>query len=80
MIFWPAFASYSGFAPLVTQMLAGPGWAGTEAQPDTVPLANQLHGDGLSYRKISAALATQGHLTRTGKPHVASAVQKMLAD
>ena len=46
--------------------------------PETVALAKELHGRGLSYREISAALAPQGHLTRTRKPHVASAVQKML--
>jgi DNA invertase Pin-like site-specific DNA recombinase len=49
-----------------------------EARPDTVALARQLHGAGLSYRKIAAELATQGHVTRSGKAHVASAIQKML--
>jgi DNA invertase Pin-like site-specific DNA recombinase len=49
-----------------------------EAQPDTVALAHKLHAQGLSYRKISAALAAQGHVTSGGKPHVASAIQKML--
>jgi DNA invertase Pin-like site-specific DNA recombinase len=49
-----------------------------EAMPETVALAKQLHAEGLSYRKISAALAEQGHTTGTGKRHVASAVQKML--
>jgi DNA invertase Pin-like site-specific DNA recombinase len=51
-----------------------------EAVPETVALAKELHRNGLSYRKISATLAARGHLTRTGKPHVASAVQKMLAE
>ena len=46
--------------------------------PETVALAKQLHADGLSYRKISAALAVQGHTTAKGKPHVASAIQKMI--
>jgi hypothetical protein len=46
--------------------------------PETIALAKQLHADGLSYRKISAALAAQGHTTGSGKPHTASAVQKML--
>jgi hypothetical protein len=46
--------------------------------PETVALAKQLHAEGMSYRKISAALAAQGHTTGSGKPHVASAVQKML--
>ena len=41
-------------------------------------LAKELHTQGLSYCKISAELAARGHITRTGKPHVASAVQKML--
>jgi DNA invertase Pin-like site-specific DNA recombinase len=49
------------------------------AMPQTVVLAKELHGKGLSYRKISAALAAQGHVTGSGKPHVASAIQKMLA-
>jgi N6-adenosine-specific RNA methylase IME4 len=30
------------------------------------------------YRRISAALAEQGHATGSGKPHAASAIQKML--
>jgi DNA invertase Pin-like site-specific DNA recombinase len=50
------------------------------AMPQTVALAKELHAGGLSYRKISAALAAQGHLTSGGKAHVASAVQKMLAE
>jgi DNA invertase Pin-like site-specific DNA recombinase len=49
-----------------------------EAQPETVALANKLHADGVSYRRISAALAEQGHVTGSGKPHAASAIQKML--
>jgi DNA invertase Pin-like site-specific DNA recombinase len=49
-----------------------------EAMPETVALAKQLHAEGMSYRKISAALAAQGHTTGSGKPHVASAIQKML--
>ena len=49
-----------------------------EAIPETVALAKQLEADGLSYRKIAAQLAAQGHLTGSGKPHVASAIQKML--
>ena len=51
----------------------------SEAMPETVALAKQLHADGLSYRKIAAELAARGHLTGGGKPHGASAVQKMLA-
>jgi DNA invertase Pin-like site-specific DNA recombinase len=49
-----------------------------DAMPTTVALAKQLHAGGLSYRKISAELAVQGHVTGSGKHHVASAVQKML--
>ncbi|MGO9400239.1 MAG: recombinase family protein [Xanthobacteraceae bacterium] len=49
-----------------------------EAMPDTVALAKQLQASGLSYRKIAAELAARGHLTGSGKQHVASAVQKML--
>jgi DNA invertase Pin-like site-specific DNA recombinase len=49
-----------------------------EAMPETVALVKDLHGQGMSYRKISAELFARGHVTRTGKPHVASAIQKML--
>jgi hypothetical protein len=44
-----------------------------------VALAKELQAGGMSLRKISAALADQGHLTAGGKPYVASAVQAMLA-
>ena len=50
----------------------------TAAMPETVTLAKQLHAEGLSYRKIGAELAARGHLTGGGKPHAASAIQKML--
>ena len=49
-----------------------------ESMPETVALAVQLHAAGMSYRKISAELASRGHVTGSGKPHVASAIQKML--
>jgi DNA invertase Pin-like site-specific DNA recombinase len=49
-----------------------------EAMPTTVALAKELHTAGLSYRKIAAELAARGHVTGSGKQHVASAVQKML--
>lgn len=49
-----------------------------ESVPETVALAKAMHADGLSYRAIFAALAEQGHVTGHGKPHVASAVQKMV--
>jgi ATP-dependent DNA ligase len=50
-----------------------------EAHPEVVALAKQLSGQRMSYRKISAELAARGHLTATGKPYVASAIQTMLA-
>jgi len=50
-----------------------------EARPDVVALAKELNGQGMSYRKISAELASRGLLTATGKPYVASAIQTMLA-
>jgi hypothetical protein len=46
--------------------------------PGTVERAKALQAAGLSYRKISATLAAEGHVTGSGKPHVASAIQKML--
>jgi DNA invertase Pin-like site-specific DNA recombinase len=49
-----------------------------EKMPETVALAKELDAGGVSYRKISARLAELGHLTGGGKPHVASAIQKML--
>jgi hypothetical protein len=50
-----------------------------EARPEAVTLAKELHGQRMSLRKISAALAAQGHVTAGGKPYVASAIQAMLA-
>jgi hypothetical protein len=44
-----------------------------------VALAKELSARGLSLRKISATLASQGHLTGGGKRYVASAVQAMVA-
>jgi DNA invertase Pin-like site-specific DNA recombinase len=49
-----------------------------EAMPQTVALAKALRAQGLSLRKIGAALAEQGHLTGGGKQHDAVAVSKML--
>jgi DNA invertase Pin-like site-specific DNA recombinase len=49
-----------------------------DAMPETVALAKQLRAEGLSYRKISEALAARGHVTGSGRPHAASAIQKML--
>jgi DNA invertase Pin-like site-specific DNA recombinase len=50
-----------------------------EARPSTVALAKEMHGRRMSLRKISAALAAQGHLTARGRPFVATAVRAMLA-
>jgi DNA invertase Pin-like site-specific DNA recombinase len=54
-------------------------WRYDEARPEVVAFAHELHGRGVSLRKISAALAERGYLTANGKPFVASAVQTMLA-
>ena len=53
-------------------------WRYNEARPEVVALARELHSQRLSLRKISAALAAQGHVTGGGKPYTASAVQTML--
>ena len=53
-------------------------WRYDEARPEVVTLARELHDQGMSYRKISAALAQRGYVTSKGKPYVASAVQTML--
>jgi DNA invertase Pin-like site-specific DNA recombinase len=50
-----------------------------ESRPEVVALAKQMRGEGLSLRKISAALAAHGHLTGGGKPYDAMAVRTMLA-
>jgi len=54
-------------------------WRYDEARPDVVALVRELHRQGLSLRKISAALAERGHVTGGGKPYAASAVQTMLS-
>jgi DNA invertase Pin-like site-specific DNA recombinase len=48
--------------------------------PETVALAQQLSGEGLSLRKIGATLAERGHVTGGGKPHSPNAIMKMLAE
>ena len=45
----------------------------------TIRLAVSLRDQGLSLRRISAALAEQGRVSRTGRPFAASQVQRMLA-
>jgi DNA invertase Pin-like site-specific DNA recombinase len=42
-----------------------------EARPEVVALAKELSGQRMSYRKISAELASRGHTTATGRPYVA---------
>jgi DNA invertase Pin-like site-specific DNA recombinase len=49
-----------------------------EARPEAVALARELHGQRMSLRKISAALAAQGHLTGGGRPYAPHAVRTML--
>jgi DNA invertase Pin-like site-specific DNA recombinase len=49
-----------------------------EARPEVVALAQELSAQRMSYRKISAELASRGYTTATGKPYVASAIQSML--
>jgi DNA invertase Pin-like site-specific DNA recombinase len=46
--------------------------------PETVGLAKQLSGEGLSLRKVAAALAERGHVTGGGKPYSANAIVAML--
>jgi hypothetical protein len=48
-----------------------------ESKPETVALAKELHGQRLSLSKFAAELAARGHLTASGRPYVASAVQEM---
>jgi hypothetical protein len=48
-----------------------------EARPETVALAKQLRS-GLSLRRISAELASRGHVASNGKPYVASHLQQVL--
>lgn len=49
-----------------------------EAKPEVVALAKELRMQHMSLRKISAELASRGHLTANGRPHVATAVQALL--
>jgi hypothetical protein len=39
-----------------------------EARPKVVAMVKQLHGEGLSYRKIAARLAEHGYVTDADKP------------
>ena len=45
---------------------------------DRVVALAEMHRQRMSLRKISAALAEQGHVTGGGKPYTANAVQTML--
>ena len=49
-----------------------------EARPEAFAMAMALSARRLSYRKISAELAGQGHVTANGRPYAASAIQAML--
>jgi DNA invertase Pin-like site-specific DNA recombinase len=49
-----------------------------EARPEVVAMVKSLARQRMSYRKISAELARQGHLTGGGRPYAASAIQSML--
>jgi DNA invertase Pin-like site-specific DNA recombinase len=49
-----------------------------ETRPAVVALARELHGQRMSLRKISAALAEQGHVTGGGRPYSANTVQAMV--
>jgi DNA invertase Pin-like site-specific DNA recombinase len=55
-----------------------------QLNPNTVALARKLHrkphhtDKRMSYRDISAAMAAQGHLARSGKPYGSSAIKSML--
>jgi DNA invertase Pin-like site-specific DNA recombinase len=49
-----------------------------ELRPDTVRLARSMRGQSL--RKISAALAAEGHFTPTGRPYAPAAVKSMLRE
>ena len=45
----------------------------------SVALAKELHGQGLSLRKVAAVLAERGHVTTGNLPHSPNAIMKMLA-
>jgi DNA invertase Pin-like site-specific DNA recombinase len=54
-----------------------------ELNPDMVALAKKLHrypvsGKRRSLREVSTELASQGHLTSTGKPYGAEAIKRMI--
>lgn len=49
-----------------------------ELRPETTRLARSLRGQSL--RKISAALAAEGHFTPSGKPYAPAAVKSMLRE
>ena len=49
-----------------------------EAWPEVAALAREMHTRRMSLRKISAALAEQGHLTGGGRPYSPNAVQAMV--
>jgi hypothetical protein len=49
-----------------------------KVHPEIVALAGKLRAEGLSYKKVSVALAQQGYVTANGKPYTASTVFRWL--
>lgn len=49
-----------------------------EARPETVTLARELRSQGMSLRKIAAALAERGHVTSGGRPYGPNSIGTML--
>jgi len=51
-----------------------------QIDPQTTAMANELRGQGLSYRAISAQLATMGHLNANGRPYAPASIASMTKD
>lgn len=51
-----------------------------DVRNDVTVRARELRAGGLSYRKIADALAEEGFVTRTGKPHNPATIRTMLAE
>ena len=49
------------------------------AEAAIIAVARQLRAEGLSYGKIAATLATQGFVSRNGRPFVETQVARMVA-
>src|SRR4029077_3026779 len=52
----------------------------TRTHPEIIALARKLRDEGLSYSKISTALAKQGHLNGQGKPYAIATILGWLQD